>query len=99
MPEIQVHFFATLRAQLGEKKITLEVPPGSTVQDVKDQLSERYPEVEPALQAMLASVNREFSDPDRPVPEGAELAFFPHIAGGLLRDVARGRSPAGEDQA
>ena len=79
---VKVLFFASVRAQIGVKEIELKVTEGTTVGDVKDELIQRYPEAEDVLRAMLAAVNREFSDLDTAVPPGATIAFFPHVGGG-----------------
>ncbi|MDZ7845046.1 MAG: MoaD/ThiS family protein [Anaerolineales bacterium] len=82
MIKVEVYFFATIRSQIGERKIELEIPAGFTVKELKQLISERYPDAEGAIQVMLAAVNREFSAEDTVIPAGAEIAFFPHVSGG-----------------
>ena len=84
---VKVLLFASVRAQIGKKKIELKVPEGATVWDIKKELIQRYPEAEDVLRSMLTAVNREFSDEETVVPEGAEIAFFPHVGGGCLPGI------------
>lgn len=79
---INVLFFATIRSLIGVKELELEVPEGATVSELKSILGRRYPEADQALQTMLTAVNREFSDDQTELTDGAEVAFFPHVSGG-----------------
>ncbi len=82
MIKIKISFFATIRSIIGEKRIQLEIPEGSTVSDLKTILVRKYPEAQDAFPGMLTSINRVFSQDQDLIPEDAEVAFFPHIAGG-----------------
>lgn len=82
MITVEVHFFATIRALIGKKTLTVKLPEGATVKDVKQEIARRYPQAGQALEVMLPSVNRVFSEDQTPVGEGAEIAFFPHVGGG-----------------
>lgn len=82
MITVEVHFFATIRAVIGKKTLTVKLPEGATVKDVKQEIARRYPQAGQALAVMLTSVNRVFSEDQTPVSEGAEIAFFPHVSGG-----------------
>lgn len=82
MIKVQVLFFATIRAIIGLKGMEIELAAGSTVLDLKQKITEMYPHAGPAMESMLTSVNRIFSDDDTSLPDQAEIAFFPHISGG-----------------
>jgi molybdopterin synthase catalytic subunit len=82
MIKIDISFFATIRAIIGEKRIQMEIPEGSTISDLKKILARKYPEAQDAFPGMLTSINRVFSQDHDLIPEDAEVAFFPHIAGG-----------------
>ncbi|RME06054.1 MAG: MoaD/ThiS family protein [Anaerolineae bacterium] len=82
MNQITVLFFATMRDHTGVKRITLELPEGSTLADLKALIGEKYPRAQGALQATLASINREFAVDEDVIPDGAEVAFFPQVSGG-----------------
>lgn len=80
--KVRVLFFATIRSLIGQKELEVNVPEGTTVAELKSILGKKYPEADPALNTMLAAVNREFSDDETEIPENAEVAFFPHVSGG-----------------
>jgi molybdopterin converting factor small subunit len=82
MDSITVLFFATMRDHIGERKISLEIPKDSQVRDLKTILAERYPSASGALEATLVSINRDYAFPEDVIPDGAEIAMFPHVSGG-----------------
>ena len=82
--KIQVRYFASLREALGPQE-TVELPAGSTLGALRDQLIARSPRHAEALargRALRGAVNQAMSDEAAPVPEGAEVAFFPPVTGG-----------------
>lgn len=80
--KINVLFFATIRDIVGEKKIEVNLPPGSTVKDLKQRIVQQHPQAEQAMQTMLTSVDHVFSEEDKELHDQAEVAFFPHVSGG-----------------
>jgi molybdopterin converting factor small subunit len=82
MIKVKVLLFATIRSIIGQKKLEIELPEGSTVRDLKNRITEIYPHAGQAMESMLTSVNRIFSDDDTCLNDQAEIAFFPHISGG-----------------
>jgi molybdopterin converting factor subunit 1 len=82
MKEITVLFFATLRDHMGEKMMTLKLPKNADVQDLKTRLAVQKPGTQAVLDAALVSINREYAYTDEIIPDGAEVAFFPHVSGG-----------------
>jgi len=82
MNQITVLFFATMRDHTGERRITLQVPEGCTVGELKTLIGERYPRAQGALEATLVSINREYAFDEDVIPAGAEVAFFPQVSGG-----------------
>jgi molybdopterin synthase sulfur carrier subunit len=82
--KIQVRYFASLREALGPQE-TVDLPAGSTLGALRDQLIARSPRHAEALargRALRGAVNQAMSDEATPVPEGAEVAFFPPVTGG-----------------
>lgn len=82
MISIQVHFFSTIRARIGIKDLAMQLPEGSSVEDLKQELSARFPDAAPTITGMMASVNQVFSDSTTVIPDGALVAFFPYVTGG-----------------
>ena len=85
--QIRVLFFATLREIAKTKELELEVPEGTTLQQLKPMLVKRIPALAPVLMTSLASVNKEFAFDADEIQPGAEVAFFPPVSGGSLPTV------------
>jgi molybdopterin converting factor subunit 1 len=79
---VRVRFFARLREQAGAEIEALEVPPGSTLADVYDNLRRKHPALEPDRVAVRGAINQEFANWDAVVSQGDELAFIPPVSGG-----------------
>jgi molybdopterin synthase catalytic subunit len=82
MNKIKVLLFATLRDYVGARSVEFEVPGGSTVAALEDELVRRYPRLEKVRGSMMAAINREFAADEMVIPENAEVAFFPPVSGG-----------------
>ncbi len=82
--KVQVRYFAALREALGAQE-TVELAAGSTLGALRDQLiasSPRHAEVLARGRALRGAINQAMADDSAPVPEGAEVAFFPPVTGG-----------------
>jgi len=82
MNQVRVLFFATLKERAGLSGVSLELPEGARVRDVKTTLAGRFPGLVEALPSALISINREFAFEDDLVPPAAEIAVFPPVSGG-----------------
>ena len=82
MNKIKVLFFATLRHRVGTKSIEIEVPTDITVQELKDQLANDYPNLKESMKNVLVSVNKEYAFDELVIPQNAEIALFPPVSGG-----------------
>jgi molybdopterin converting factor subunit 1 len=80
--QITVLFFATIRDHMKTRRIDLELPPGSSVVELRKTLTAQFPEAAAALDNALVSINREYAFGEKEIPDGAEVAFFPHVSGG-----------------
>lgn len=82
--KIQLRYFASLREALGSGE-TLDVPDSLTVGEIRDRLIAQGEPHASALargRALRAALNQTLCPDSTPVPEGAELAFFPPVTGG-----------------
>ncbi|MFQ5535382.1 MAG: molybdopterin converting factor subunit 1 [Sphingomonadales bacterium] len=83
---MKILYFAWLRSKTGVAGETVALP--KTVKDVaalKNWLKERGPGFAEAFaddRTVRAAVNQNFAQPDHPVADGDEVAFFPPITGG-----------------
>jgi molybdopterin synthase sulfur carrier subunit len=82
--KIQVRYFASLREALGPQEV-VDVPAGSTLGALREQLIASSPRHAQALarsRALRGAVNQAMAEDSAPLPEGAEVAFFPPVTGG-----------------
>ncbi|RVU46444.1 molybdopterin converting factor subunit 1 [Rubrivivax rivuli] len=82
--KVQVRYFAALREALGPQE-TVDLPAGTTLGALRDRLiasSSRHAEVLARGRALRGAINQAMADDSTPVPEGAEVAFFPPVTGG-----------------
>ena len=82
MKQVTVLFFATLKEKAGVSRTLQELPDHARVEDLKLQLSEKFPELAPSMFSVLVSVNREFAFDEDLLPDKAEIALFPPVSGG-----------------
>jgi molybdopterin converting factor small subunit len=82
MISVRVLLFSTIRGIIGERELSLDLPEDSTIGDLKEEIARLYPASDPAVRSMLTAVNRIFSEDETVLPDQAEVAFFPHVAGG-----------------
>jgi molybdopterin synthase sulfur carrier subunit len=83
---ITLRFFASVREAVSMSHETLAVPAGvTTVGAVRDLLIARGGAWAQALshdRALRMAFNQVMCEPDTPVREGGEVAFFPPVTGG-----------------
>jgi molybdopterin converting factor subunit 1 len=82
MHHVKVLFFATLRDQVGTRSVDLDIPAGSTVSTLKNELTARYPALKEHIGHALIAVNREYVFNPAVIPPDAEVALFPPVSGG-----------------
>lgn len=80
--KVTVLYFATLRDRAGSPRDEVELPNGATVADLKQLLIDLHPELEPGMDTVLASIDKEFAFPEDEIHDGAEVALFPPVSGG-----------------
>jgi sulfur-carrier protein len=81
---IQVRYFASLREALGSGE-TLPFEADLTLGALREQLIARGGAHAQMLQrgrALRCALNQVMADETTPVPDGAEVAFFPPVTGG-----------------
>lgn len=82
---ITIRYFASVREALGEGETVELALAAPTVADVLAQLQARsatHAEVLDPARGLRAARNLAFCQPDEPVVDGDELAFFPPVTGG-----------------
>ena len=79
---VTVQLFARLRELAGGGRCEIQVPDGSTVEDVWRALVERHPALAPFGGAVSCAVNADFARMPARVFDGDEVAFLPPVSGG-----------------
>ncbi len=89
---VSVLYFAAARERAGvaQEQLT-QLPPPGTVRALLQLLGERHPQLLPLFPHLRVAVNQAFAQVDDVVPDGAEVALIPPVAGGtgLFRVVER----------
>ncbi len=83
--QISLRYFASIREALGRREEVLEVPAGTTVEAVWQQLVARAPQLR--SQRYRPAVNQEYVTPATVLAEGDELVFIPPVSGGGVSDA------------
>lgn len=80
--KVEVRLFARFRELAGAGSVSLELPPGATVADLRRVLGEKVPAVASLLAKSAVAVNNQFAEDAQPLPENAEVALLPPVSGG-----------------
>lgn len=84
--KINLLFFASLREALATDREQIDLPGEvDNVAALRQWLTTRGPAWEASLgqgQAIRVAVNQALAEPDTPLSDGAEVAFFPPVTGG-----------------
>jgi len=77
-----VRLFAVARERVGRSEITVELPEGATVADLRAALAEQFPPLAPIAARVMIAVDSEYADDAAVAPPGASLAVIPPVSGG-----------------
>ncbi len=80
--KVKLLFFATLRERAGTRSMDIDIPDGLQVKDLKEKISSELPNLRDSMESVLIAINREYAFEEMPIPENAEIAFFPPVSGG-----------------
>lgn len=79
---LTIHLFAHARELAGANRVAIDVPPGSTVADVRAALAASFPALASLLANSAIAVNHDFADATHVVGENDEIAVIPPVSGG-----------------
>ncbi|NER83053.1 MAG: MoaD/ThiS family protein [Leptolyngbya sp. SIO1D8] len=79
---VTVKLFAAYQEAFGVAELTLELPPGTTVEAVCDRLITEHPELEQWRELTRFGVNLQFVEPNTPLKPGDEVVLIPPVSGG-----------------
>ena len=80
--KVVVQLFARARELVGSQSVTVNLPIGSSVANLKQALGEDFPDLRPMLPQLLVAIGTDYATDDAQIPEGAEVACFPPVSGG-----------------
>jgi molybdopterin converting factor subunit 1 len=78
----RVLLFASAQDLAGTRSITLEVPEGATVAELRRRLAAAKPALTALLERSALAVNGEFAADDNMLSPTAEIALLPPVSGG-----------------
>ena len=87
---VRVRLFAVLRERAGTGEVTVELPEGATVADVREMLLRELPKLEGFSDRVAFAVNQDYVRSDTPLKDGDEVALIPPVSGGSESDVPSG---------
>ena len=99
MAAVHVRLFAGLHDLVGKRDLVLEMRDGATIGDLRDQLGEEYPIVQPFLTTLVCAVDEEYVPSDHVLHDGDDVALIPPISGGADSDVRDHIRPARSEAA
>jgi molybdopterin converting factor subunit 1 len=79
---VRVRLFASLRESVGQGELELELPEGSTPDEVWRRIAADHPELGGRRGRLAAAVNRRYASFDEPLSAGDEVVFIPPVSGG-----------------
>jgi molybdopterin converting factor small subunit len=80
--KVRVQFYAQLRELIGVHELELELPQGSTVRQLLDEVYVQKPQLRPHDKSILVGAGLEFVDRNYKLNPGEEMAIMPPVQGG-----------------
>ena len=79
---LTVHLFARARDLAGAGVMSVDLPAGATVADLRRTLTERVPALAALLERSAVAVNHDFAGDAKVIAPGDEIAVIPPVSGG-----------------
>ena len=80
--KVRVMCFAAAREIVGTGELVIDLPEGSTLTQLFDQIQGQFPRLQGLAGSLLFSVNREYAPSDKRLVAGDEVALIPPLSGG-----------------
>jgi molybdopterin synthase catalytic subunit/molybdopterin converting factor small subunit len=80
--KIHLLAFASAGDALGASEMTLEMPEGSRVADLRTRLDREHPGIVPLWPRLAVAVDGRVVSPEEPLKDGVEVALLPPVSGG-----------------
>ena len=82
MNNITVKFFSHLKEKAGVASASVQIPPGSSIADLKKQVIGQFPALETHLRNILVLIDNKVAIDEDIVPAGCTVSFMTPIGGG-----------------
>jgi molybdopterin converting factor subunit 1 len=79
---ITVKLFAAVREMIGSDAVSLDLPEGATIADVKRMLAQKYTQITNVLSRSVMARNQDYAMETDVVMVSDELAVIPPVSGG-----------------
>ena len=79
---LRVRLFARARDLGGAETLSVEVPQGATVAELRQKIAVVVPALASLLPRCAIAVNDDFADENRTIGSGDEVAVLPPVSGG-----------------
>lgn len=80
--QVTVRLFAAYQEAYETSELLLQLPPGTTVEQVRDRLIQEHPELEQWRSLTRFGVNLQFVESGTVLQEGDEVVLIPPVSGG-----------------
>lgn len=79
---VEVKLFAQARDLAGTGQLSLVLPEGGTVADLRHALREKVPELKALIDSLLIAIDHDYAVDSTVISESSDLACFPPVSGG-----------------
>lgn len=79
---VRVKLFAIVRDLVKADEISVELPQGATLADLRVKLLEAHPTLESVLSHVMIAVDSQYAAQDQTLSEHSEVALIPPVSGG-----------------
>jgi molybdopterin converting factor subunit 1 len=79
---MKIMLFARARDIVGRDSVTIELPTGATVADLRSSLAMHYPPLAGLIAHSAIAVNSDYAADDRMLRGDEEIALLPPVSGG-----------------
>ena len=82
---VTVKLFGAIREAVGSPELSVELPAGAKLPDLRQRLAADHPVFERFGERLATSINQEIAEAGAPLADGDEVAYLPPVAGGAAR--------------
>jgi len=79
---IEVKLFAAARQAANQETLSIEIAEGATVQQLKAELGQQFPDLKSMLDHLLVAIDTEYAGEDQVLQAGQDIALIPPVSGG-----------------